>query len=509
MKAKRGWVFALLLAGSCSGQDGGGRAAGDPGAGGKADATNTSDPNRSAHWNAVAACRFSAAEAPDDDPLAVQHELLACVSDVNDEVWPSLLRDLPDEIRDEYSGELTETTADAIDRHVGRLRASQEQACAVLAVVFSDDDEDDAELAMATCMAQSELHTANLIDAHVDLGFPRLEVRTITERHRRCIRRFDHAVDSGPPDPLDDPLLSEEEWSTAIRHELRDCIKSEDAELRIGWTDALGTNGEHAGESFSTRLRVVTSGMERESRASKLLCELFGQTESGDSNLVAAQCMVDATMQAGTLVDILSLAFIDEPDDDKPDDDEPGDKPKPPVPTPDEGEACYPGPDRDYSVCIPLAYPATAFAGYTYPAPLGGSANYRRPVGFIDLDTVDMGLKVSADFTLGEFAQRHKGRYALVQPHAVASLQRIRDEVGSISLNSGYRSPDYNNSVGGAGHSRHMFGDGFDLDPNEVALDTLEDACQQGGGFLVEYTSHVHCDFRFANVDPAFFGPKP
>ena len=54
-----------------------------------------------------------------------------------------------------------------------------------------------------------------------------------------------------------------------------------------------------------------------------------------------------------------------------------------------------------------------------------------------------------------------------------------------------------------------MYGDGFDLDPVSVGLTELENACTSDGGMLVEYTTHVHCDFRFDDVDEEFFGPVP
>jgi hypothetical protein len=94
----------------------------------------------------------------------------------------------------------------------------------------------------------------------------------------------------------------------------------------------------------------------------------------------------------------------------------------------------------------------------------------------------------------------------VVQPHAVERLQDLRDAVGGINVNSGYRSPDYNAGVDGATHSRHMYGDGFDLAPLEVGLATLEAECTDIGGMLVEYSTHVHCDFRFDAVDEGFFG---
>lgn len=169
------------------------------------------------------------------------------------------------------------------------------------------------------------------------------------------------------------------------------------------------------------------------------------------------------------------------------------------------GELCFPGANGDGTTCVPVVPASSVGSGYDYPAPLSGNANYRAPVAYIDLEAVG-DVQIAANFRLGEVAQAHKGRYAVVQPHAIARLQAIRNELGAIGVNSGYRSPSYNASIDGATHSRHMFGDGFDLAPQSVSLSTLEGACTDHGGTLVEYTSHVHCDWRNDPVDMVLFG---
>lgn len=170
-----------------------------------------------------------------------------------------------------------------------------------------------------------------------------------------------------------------------------------------------------------------------------------------------------------------------------------------------DGQLCFPGQSGDFSTCVPVVSAATAGSGYDYPAPLSGNTNYRAPIAFIDLEAVG-DVQIAANFTLSEVAQAYKGRYAVVQPHAIKRLQDLRNELGALTVNSGYRSPSYNASIDGATHSRHMFGDGFDLDPQAVSLSTLESACQSHGGMLVEYTSHVHCDWRYDPVDTLLFG---
>ncbi len=479
------------------------------GSNGKADDAAGFDPELSDHQNDVAACMVQAAKDRADDPYEAEADLLDCVFEANDAVWPEVQAVLPDSIPDEYTGEMLATKGDEVRRYVDRLRASQGLVCEVYGTLLGGDDEDESDLAQIRCLAQSELHTANLIDAHFDLDGRRLELASTTRRFQRCEDKFEDDFAegfveiAGPPRP-EEPA-TEEEWIVSLHHNRRDCMKGEDAELRVGWAADLGDFEAHREDDFGSRLRTVTSSFERESRSSRLLCSLMAYQDEEDPDLAHALCMADSTMQAGQLYD--SLRVEPEVDDTDGEPDEPDEPDEPaPMPPPEEGQACFPGPEGKWDACVDLVYPASQLDGYDYAAALNGNANYRKPIGFIDLDAVDATLQISKDFTLGEVAHRHKGRYAIVQPHAVDSLQQLRDDVGSITVNSGYRSPKYNRGVGGATYSRHMYGDGFDMDPNAVSLSTLEDACQNNGGFLVEYTSHVHCDFRFTPADESFYG---
>jgi peptidase M15-like protein len=175
-----------------------------------------------------------------------------------------------------------------------------------------------------------------------------------------------------------------------------------------------------------------------------------------------------------------------------------------PMPT----EVCYPGSDGSFTTCFPLHYfaPEAPPVGYEYPDALGGDPNYRRPIAFIDLSECDAATALSPNFQLGELAQLVKGQYAIVQPSAVQALQDLRDAAGPLNVNSGYRSPAYNADIGGAGYSRHMYGDGYDLDPVSITIDALEGLCTDQGGFLVQYETHVHCDWRDVDVAIEFFG---
>ena len=169
---------------------------------------------------------------------------------------------------------------------------------------------------------------------------------------------------------------------------------------------------------------------------------------------------------------------------------------------------CYPGDRGAYDVCVRLDPAGTQGGDYAYPS--STSSNYGAPTHYLRLADIPASVKVAPNFQRDELAQEWKGDWGVVQVHAVERLQDLRDAVGVLVVNSGYRSPDYNASVGGATFSRHMYGDAFDLAPSSVSLSQLESECYaHGAGFVSVYTSHVHCDWRNDSQEPEFFGGFP
>ncbi len=200
------------------------------------------------------------------------------------------------------------------------------------------------------------------------------------------------------------------------------------------------------------------------------------------------------------------------PDDTVPPDDTdpPEDTGDPPDtdPPPWDPQACYPGPSGAWTTCVDLVdFSSSWGSDYSYPDPYGGSAQYAEPLRFVDLSAVDPNLALAANFVLDEVMQEHKGRYGVFQTHVIAHMQAIRTASGgSINVNSGYRSPAYNASVGGVTHSRHMYGDAADMSPSAVSLDRLADLCDaEGAGYIGMYSTFVHCDWRDDALDPAFY----
>lgn len=76
--------------------------------------------------------------------------------------------------------------------------------------------------------------------------------------------------------------------------------------------------------------------------------------------------------------------------------------------------------------------------------------------------------KVSAHFSLGEFASRDGADKVLVSDELLAKLEELRaylggDGVATVGINSGYRTVSYNRSINGASGSRHTKGDAADV----------------------------------------------
>ena len=189
--------------------------------------------------------------------------------------------------------------------------------------------------------------------------------------------------------------------------------------------------------------------------------------------------------------------------DDEPEEDDTG-----VVTEPSEQTVCYPGAAEDYTACFGLVDHSDSMGeAYEYPEPYEGSAQYVEPTRYLDLSTIDHASLLSPNFGLGEFMDVVKGRFGFFQVHAVESLQAIREASGgAVYVTSGYRNVTYNEEVGGATWSRHMYGDAVDMHSAVLSLSELGALCDElDAGFVKYYDTHVHCDWRDDPLDESFF----
>lgn len=119
----------------------------------------------------------------------------------------------------------------------------------------------------------------------------------------------------------------------------------------------------------------------------------------------------------------------------------------------------------------------------------------------------DGSKKLSTNFTVKEFACNNGEDTILVAPRLVMVLQSIRSHFGkSVTINSAYRTPEYNRSkaVGGVDGSQHCYGTAADIKvsgvtPAKVAAYARSIMPNWGG--VGTYSSFTHIDVREERAD--------
>ena len=118
----------------------------------------------------------------------------------------------------------------------------------------------------------------------------------------------------------------------------------------------------------------------------------------------------------------------------------------------------------------------------------------------------DWNKKISEHFCVYEFACSDKSDKVLVDTELVNTLEQIRAHFGKpVHINSAYRTPAYNISVGGSPNSQHCKGTAADIvikgiDPIRIALyvTTLPYFKSHGG---IGYYSRAQVTGGFVHVD--------
>jgi|GEM_PF-787971 len=194
-----------------------------------------------------------------------------------------------------------------------------------------------------------------------------------------------------------------------------------------------------------------------------------------------------------------------------------------PIPGSPAGQICYAGPDQIPNSPDDQCFPGVSAAGNSNLQYLDGSflnqgnVDYTPPASFITLTPgiIESNPIISGNLRLCDVTRCDEGARAgnqvYIDPFAVAQLNLVSNNLGGLQVNSGYRSPGYNAALRqrnprAAAHSRHQYGDAFDIaitDNNTQSQ--IQSACYAAGATNV-YTygsgSHVHCDWRGA-IRPA------
>lgn len=114
--------------------------------------------------------------------------------------------------------------------------------------------------------------------------------------------------------------------------------------------------------------------------------------------------------------------------------------------------------------------------------------------------TKDGSTKVSANFTVKEFACSDGTDTIFISPELVNVLQKIRTHFGKpVYINSAYRTEVHNKKIGGAQYSQHKYGTAADIHINGVTQKELasyvETIMPNTGGIGI-YKNFVHVDVR-------------
>lgn len=117
----------------------------------------------------------------------------------------------------------------------------------------------------------------------------------------------------------------------------------------------------------------------------------------------------------------------------------------------------------------------------------------------------DGSKRLSANFRVSEFACKDGSDAILVAPRLVMVLQSIRSHFGAaVTVNSAYRTPQYNEKVSGAAQSQHCYGTAADITvkgktPAQVAAYARSIMPDWGG--VGTYRTFTHVDVRDAKAD--------
>jgi Peptidase M15 len=113
---------------------------------------------------------------------------------------------------------------------------------------------------------------------------------------------------------------------------------------------------------------------------------------------------------------------------------------------------------------------------------------YDPPAGFVRVDEADADIRLSPNFTVGQFLSKQSGsypKYLVLRSALIIQLEQILQalnesgrEIDSMYVMSGYRTPYYNRAIGNVPYSRHQWGGAadiyIDVNPRDGRMDDLD-----------------------------------
>lgn len=164
-----------------------------------------------------------------------------------------------------------------------------------------------------------------------------------------------------------------------------------------------------------------------------------------------------------------------------------------------------------------------------YPRqPYRGLTAYRPPPGFVEVTPETENVRVSPNFTLGQFVSKQDGdypRYLVLREPLLLMLEEILREVraagvqaDTLAILSGYRTPWYNASIGNGPNSRHIYGGAADIyidqNPRDGRMDDVNGDGRRDlhdAHWLAEIAERVQSRNTVADLTGGIgvYGPRP
>ena len=154
----------------------------------------------------------------------------------------------------------------------------------------------------------------------------------------------------------------------------------------------------------------------------------------------------------------------------------------------------------------------------SYPKkPLRGLDIYLPPKGYVEVNEQTFGVKVSPNFTLGQFVAKQESGYPKYQVLRSSLLLKLENilyqlntaghDVDRLVIMSGYRTPFYNRAIGNVQYSRHVYGGAADIyiddDPRDGRMDDMN-----GDGRVDKADAQWFASFVSDMSRRGLFGPR-